>query len=839
MKPIHEPQPAGAAAPVPDRRAERRMLAWLVAGNVLIIGLLAVLSVVALGASRDIHRQRAQNATENIAQSLQQSIAAEVDRVDLALQMLVIAHDREQRSGRTDAAAFDHLVKEQEALVRGLHGLRATDENGVVRFGRLTAAEKDSTVRHRDFFVRARDERGSGLLLCGPARSNADGAWVISLARRIHRSDGSFAGAVYADLPVTYFEQLFSVVRLGSQGAIALRMADLRLVARRVGPGGPTSGVGSTNVSRQLHDALAASPKGGNFVATTALDQVERANSFQRVGDHPLILLAGLAVDEYLSAWRVEAATVIGLALMVALVMSGTSTVAYRTWRRQVAADRARIREGERYRALMHTASDGIHVLDRQGILVDLNDAFAAMLGCAREQLLGAHVSQWDVTFPADRLERLARSFRVGGRLDIATRYRRHDGQVLHVEVATVGVRIDGKDLVFCSSRDVTRRLQSELALRDSEAQLARTGRLARVGGWDLDMRSGLVTWSDETCLLHEVPVGHRPTLRELRGYFLPEARARLTAAIDACRCDGTPLDLELPMTTAKGTLIWVRVVGEAEREAGELVRLVGAIQDITEHRRRAAELAQEQAAREQVERHARELDQLLHERSEMLNVLAHEVRQPLNNASAALQSAGTALTEAGEQVATLRLARAQAVMGQVLANVDNTLAAAALLARAEPIERQDTDIDTLLAVAIADMPADERGRIRVERATATRTASMDMSLMRLALRNLLSNALKYSLAGAPVRVRLADSDEPLALVIEVADGGVGVEPGLIPRLFERGSRGRQTKAPFGHGLGLYIVRRVMELHGGRVELAANSPQGALFRLVIEQSPGE
>jgi signal transduction histidine kinase len=146
-------------------------------------------------------------------------------------------------------------------------------------------------------------------------------------------------------------------------------------------------------------------------------------------------------------------------------------------------------------------------------------------------------------------------------------------------------------------------------------------------------------------------------------------------------------------------------------------------------------------------------------------------------------------------------------------------------------------------------MPQAERERIFVSRSTALRTASMDMSLMRLALRNLLANALKYSPAGAPVRVHLADSDEPLALLIDVADEGPGIAAASLPHLFERGShqqaasgsRGASKRdgATHGLGLGLYIVRRVMELHGGSVVVLSNTPHGVTMRLSLVQPSGD
>lgn len=373
--------------------------------------------------------------------------------------------------------------------------------------------------------------------------------------------------------------------------------------------------------------------------------------------------------------------------------------------------------------------------------------------------------------------------------------------------------------------------------LRASEELLDRTGRIAGVGGWSVDLRTGAVHWTAQMRRIHEVDADFRPTFPRGRSFFPPGAEELLDEAIARALRAGTPWDLELPFVTARGRALWVRVFGEVEHVDGVAARLLGALQDITDYRRHRVALRREIELRIESERHVAELDRLLGERSQMLDVLAHEVRQPLNNASAALQSAAAALADLREASASARLLRAQGVLGQVMASIDNTLAVASLLARPDPVGLQDTDIDTLLAVSIADMVPAERPRIRIDRDTCTRTATMDMSLMRLALRNLLSNALRYSPPGSPVVLRVGDWDDPLALVVEVANAGAAIDPSLVPRLFERGAR-RAAGEPGpqgGLGLGLFIVRRVMELHGGVAELAANAPAGVTFRLVLAQ----
>ena len=262
----------------------------------------------------------------------------------------------------------------------------------------------------------------------------------------------------------------------------------------------------------------------------------------------------------------------------------------------------------------------------------------------------------------------------------------------------------------------------------------------------------------------------------------------------------------------------------------------------------RTTELAREQERRLQTELRLQEQatshserERLLAQREEMLAVLAHEVRQPLNNASAALQSATEAMSAAqGDRLAAqTRLGRASAVLTQITSSLDNTLADAVLLGDTKPITRQDTDIDTFVNLVLAEIEPMQRDRVVRERATNTRTASMNAGLMRLALRNLLGNALAYSPADQPVVVRISDSDEPLALVIEVCDQGDGIPPELLPRLFTRGARAADGQQRHGHGLGLYIVQRIMAMHGGEVKLQQSAPRGLTMSLVIPQAFSE
>jgi len=114
---------------------------------------------------------------------------------------------------------------------------------------------------------------------------------------------------------------------------------------------------------------------------------------------------------------------------------------------------------------------------------------------------------------------------------------------------------------------------------------LNRTGALARVGGWELDVKTGAIDWTDAVYRIHELDPATEPRLLASIDFYAPSARPLIAAAVEAAMRDGTPYDLELPFTTASGRDLTVRTQGEAVMHEGKAVRLFGTFQDITERK--------------------------------------------------------------------------------------------------------------------------------------------------------------------------------------------------------------------------------------------------------------
>jgi PAS domain S-box-containing protein len=149
----------------------------------------------------------------------------------------------------------------------------------------------------------------------------------------------------------------------------------------------------------------------------------------------------------------------------------------------------------------------------------------------------------------------------------------------------------------------ITERKQAEARLRESEELLEQVSSLAKIGGWELDLETMVVTYSRETARIHEVEYPYvPPVLSQGDEYYPPEAWPIVRAAVQAAIEHGIPYDMESPFITAKGRHIWVRVQGLRVVRDGKPVKLRGTFQDITERKlaeeallRGRAELAEAQ----------------------------------------------------------------------------------------------------------------------------------------------------------------------------------------------------------------------------------------------------
>lgn len=245
------------------------------------------------------------------------------------------------------------------------------------------------------------------------------------------------------------------------------------------------------------------------------------------------------------------------------------------------------------YRAIVEAQTELISIASADGILSFVNKAYATHFGFKPEEMLGTSLFDYVDEEARDDVRAYLRALcERGGVSNNENQMRAADGTARWVVWTNVVITDPKGHVTYLQSigRDLTARRQVEQALLASEAFLDRTGRVAGVGGWELDLASSALKWSDQTCRLHEVEPGFSPTMEQAVAFYAPEARAVIQAAVEQTLVTGQGWDLELPLITRAGRKIWARAVGTAQYEQGKMVRLLGAFQDITE--RKATERA-------------------------------------------------------------------------------------------------------------------------------------------------------------------------------------------------------------------------------------------------------
>ena len=139
------------------------------------------------------------------------------------------------------------------------------------------------------------------------------------------------------------------------------------------------------------------------------------------------------------------------------------------------------------------------------------------------------------------------------------------------------------KGVTYAVARDITESKQKEAELKKGKALLDATGRMAKVGGWELNADTREVTWTDETYRIHEVPLDHMPSLQEAINFFHSDDRVQLKQAIERALEKGEPYDMEIRFVTAKGKNLWTRTRCQPTMEDGRVALLTGTFQDISE----------------------------------------------------------------------------------------------------------------------------------------------------------------------------------------------------------------------------------------------------------------
>jgi two-component system, sensor histidine kinase and response regulator len=481
----------------------------------------------------------------------------------------------------------------------------------------------------------------------------------------------------------------------------------------------------------------------------------------------------------------------------------------------------------DRFRSVFDHAPIGMAVVSIEGRYLQVNRPLCEVLGYSEDELLA---TKWpEITHPDDLEASWAYVRRiVEGEIPsyhLEKRFLHADGRTVWASLSVSLVRdSEGEPLYFVSKiQDVTERKEAERKLREAE-QRYRT----------LVEQIPAVTYIDRADGSDE-PLYTSPQIEAMLGYtpqewiegrlwpeqLHPDDRERILAADERFETGGEPFSQEYRLFAKNGSVVWVREEAVVLRnEAGKPLFWQGVIFDITERKE----------AEEETKEANRRLEELAVLRADFTAMVAHELDTPLAVIRGYAEMLAAGALEPAEQSRALNKILAETELLNTL--VDDVRAAATAEQDGLTVQPQPISVRALLDTAAqCGAPLLGNHRIVIENTADDEQVWADANRINQVLRNLISNAVKYSPDSAPIELRVRPGKTPGRVRVEVADRGAGIHPADVTRVFEKFGRGRDRygRKVAGVGLGLYLSRRIIWAHGSDLTLDLPPDGGSVF----------
>ena len=249
------------------------------------------------------------------------------------------------------------------------------------------------------------------------------------------------------------------------------------------------------------------------------------------------------------------------------------------------------------YHAILRTAMDGFMVVDGEGRILEVNEAYAGLVGRSMEELVRMRIPELEAAEDPGETAAHLQALLDRGQHRFETRHRHRDGRLVDLDVSVQLVPGDDVKLV-AFLHDITERKRREELIRANQERLTEAQALAHLGSWEMDLRTRSVSWSRELWRLLGLDPGQcLPSEALFQSIVHPEDREATASAFDRAIADRTPFQMVHRLQLADGTVRFVEARGQAVCDAdGAPVHAMGTLLDITDLKNAEASLLESEA---------------------------------------------------------------------------------------------------------------------------------------------------------------------------------------------------------------------------------------------------
>ena len=444
---------------------------------------------------------------------------------------------------------------------------------------------------------------------------------------------------------------------------------------------------------------------------------------------------------------------------------------------------------------------------DRAYRLVFVNAAVAQVTGRPVEEILGR--TNRELGMPKELCDRwegaLARVFESGAAEEVASMFEGAAGLTYFSSRLVPEFDADGRiHQVLGVTRDITQLRRQEMSARESAQRLQMALAAAQAGAWSWDIRSGAIEWSAENYHLYgRSPSLGPPAYGDWLSTMHPDDRDAVDgAARDTLSGKVAEFRAEFRVMRPGDEPRWILSIGKAEfDDAGEAVRMIGINLDIQDRKRIEAALQDEDRRKD-----------------EFLATLSHELRNPLSPLTTGIEVLKLAPAGAASAASTLSMLERQ--VRHLTRLVDDLMDVSRIRSGKIALTFAEVSIGDIVQQAVqACQPLIDRAQHRLTVVVEPTQIAVKGDEVRLTqvLTNVLNNAAKYTPHGGHIDIQAGIEDGQA--VLRVIDDGAGIAPAELAVVFDLFTQADDTllRRDGGLGIGLSLVRKIVELHGGSV----------------------
>ncbi len=376
----------------------------------------------------------------------------------------------------------------------------------------------------------------------------------------------------------------------------------------------------------------------------------------------------------------------------------------------------------------------------------------------------------------------------------------------------------------LASSKDTLSR-QGEL--------LKATGEMAKIGGWELDLESKTLLWSEEVARIHELETQSPPSPKEMLQFYPGKAKDFIAKSMTSLVRNNEAFDIEIPFMSAKGTYRWVRSKARPVVEKGRVVKILGTFQDITDLKNSELKIREAKSNADKLAAQALEASLA---KSQFLANMSHELRTPMNGVIGMAEVLLESPLNQDQRSLIDALKESAFTLVDLLNDIldSSKIEAGKLSISAIEFnpEQHFSRLDTLFQAYASKKGVELSYFISSE---IPKSLEGDPERISQIVTNFLSNAIKFTDEGGKVGLNIEISREDeheCELVFSVSDTGIGVSKKNQQLIFEAFSQedSSTTRLYGGTGLGLSISRELASLLGGRLEIESEKNVGSTFK---------